>query len=147
MLGARICLDAVFVIGIRYAAFAVVSILANLLIQYLTLVVYSGFLSLYIAMLNGTLAGLICKYILDKNFIFFHQTATVGEDIRKFTIYSAIGALLTLVFWVFELAFDFWFDSEYAKYIGAVIGLTIGYTSKFFLDRRFVFQNEFSELG
>jgi putative flippase GtrA len=92
-------------------------------------------------MFNGTIAGLICKYILDKKYIFFWKTTTIGDDVRKFTIYSAIGGLLTLVFWVFEVAFDVLFDSEYAKYIGAVIGLTIGYTSKFYLDRKFVFRS------
>ena len=128
-------------IAIKYAVFAVFSIVVNLLIQYLSFLVYTGSMSLFIAMLNGTLAGLICKYILDKKYIFFDKTETIEEDVRKFAIYSTIGGLLTLVFWIFEVAFDVLFDSEYAKYIGAVIGLTIGYTSKFFLDRKFVFRN------
>ena len=46
-----------------------------------------------------------------------------------------------MVFWVFEVAFDVLFDGKYAKYIGAVFGLTIGYTSKFYLDRKFVFRS------
>ena len=128
-------------IGIKYAVFAVFSIAVNLLFQYVTFYVYAGSMSLYIAMLNGTLAGLICKYILDKKYIFFHKTQSIEENVRKFTIYSALGGVLTLLFWVFELAFDVLFDSEYAKYFGALIGLTIGYTSKFFLDRKFVFRN------
>ncbi len=128
-------------IGIKYATFAAFSIGINLLFQYLSFLVYDDSMSLYIAMLNGTIAGLICKYILDKKYIFFWKTTTIGDDVRKFTIYSAIGGLLTLAFWVFEVAFDVLFDSEYAKYIGAVIGLTIGYTSKFYLDRKFVFRS------
>ena len=128
-------------IGIRYATFAVFSIGVNLLFQYLTFLVYGESTSLYMAMFNGTIAGLICKYILDKKYIFFYKTLTIGDDVRKFTIYSAIGGFLTLVFWVFEVAFDILIDSEYAKYIGAVIGLTIGYTSKFYLDRKFVFRS------
>jgi putative flippase GtrA len=141
LLGARLRLVAVFVIGIKYAVFAVVSIFVNLLFQYLTFNVYSGYLSLYFAMFNGTLAGLICKYILDKKYIFLYESMTIGEDARKFMMYSTIGGLLTLVFWVFEIAFEFLFDSGYAKYAGAAIGLTIGYTSKYFLDRRFVFRD------
>ena len=140
MLGPRIRLDSVFVIGIKYAVFAAFSIAVNLLFQYLSLIAYAGPMSLYVAMLNGTIAGLICKYILDKKYIFFHKTMSVVEDVRKFTIYSAIGAVLTLVFWVFELTFEFLFDNQYAKYFGALIGLTIGYTLKFFLDRNFVFR-------
>jgi len=127
-------------IGIKYATFAVFAIGVNLLFQYLAFRVYSESMSLYIAMSNGTIAGMICKYILDKKYIFFKAT-TIGDDVRKFTIYSAIGGLLTLVFCVFEVAFDVLFDSEYAKYIGAAIGLTIGYTSKIYRDRKLVFQS------
>ena len=128
-------------IGIKYATFAVFSIGVNLLFQYLTFLVYGESIFLYIAMFNGTIAGLVCKYILDKKYIVFWKTTTIGDDVRKFTIYSAIGGLLTSVFCVFEVAFDVLFDSEYAKYIGAAIGLTIGYTSKFYRDRKFVFQS------
>ena len=128
-------------IGIKYAVFAAFSIAVNLLIQYLTFFVYSDFMAIYVAMLNGTIAGLICKYVLDKKYIFYDKTISIQDDLRKFTIYSAIGGLLTLVFWVFEVAFDALFDIEYAKYVGAVIGLTIGYTSKFYLDRKFVFRS------
>ncbi len=140
MLGTRIRLDSVFVIGFKYAAFALISIAVNLLMQHITFLVYSDNMSIYVAMLNGTIAGLICKYILDKNFIFYQRSTSITDDVRRFTIYSAIGGLLTLVFWVFEVAFDVLFDNELAKYVGAIIGLTIGYTAKFFLDRKYVFQ-------
>ena len=56
--------------GIKYATFAVFSIDVNLLFQYLSFIVYDDSMFLYIAMLNGTLAGLICKYIWDKKYIF-----------------------------------------------------------------------------
>jgi len=128
------------VIGFKYAAFALISIAVNLLMQHITFLVYSDNMSIYVAMLNGTIAGLICKYILDKNFIFYQRSTSITDDVRRFTIYSAIGGLLTLVFWVFEVAFDVLFDNEFAKYVGAIIGLTIGYTAKFFLDRKYVFQ-------
>jgi putative flippase GtrA len=73
-------------IGIKYATFAVFSIGVNLLFQYLSFFVYDDSMSLYIAMLNGTLAGLICKYILDNKYIFFCElrlSGTTSENLRS----------------------------------------------------------------
>ena len=97
-------------IGVRYALFALLSIVLNLLVQFLTFHMYTGPHSIYVAMANGTIAGLLCKYLLDKHFIFYDQFVSLGDDARKFTLYSIIGALLTLLFWVFELSFDALFD-------------------------------------
>jgi putative flippase GtrA len=126
-------------IGVKYALFAVLSVGVNLSFQYATFSFYRGFLAIYVAMFVGTIAGLICKYILDKKYIFFHKPENIEDDMRSFVLYSLVGAALTLVFWVFEVAFDAIFDGELAKYVGAVIGLTIGYTLKYFLDRKYVF--------
>jgi len=52
-----------------YIIFAVISKLLNLIFQYFTLLIYYGFLSLYVAIFVGTLVGLISKYILDKKFV------------------------------------------------------------------------------
>ena len=60
-------------IGIKYATFAVFAIGVNLLFQYLAFRVYSESMSLYIAMSNGTIVGMICKYILDNKYIFFQS--------------------------------------------------------------------------
>jgi putative flippase GtrA len=61
------------------------------------------------------------------------------EDSQKFILYSIMGVFTTLIFWGFEIGFDYIFDSEIAKYIGAIIGLSIGYITKYFLDKKFVF--------
>jgi hypothetical protein len=37
------------------------------------------------------------------------------------------------------MLFDYLINHESAKYVGAVIGLTIGYVSKYFLDKKYVF--------
>lgn len=60
-------------IAIRYIFFAITSLIVNLLFQYISFYIYNGFLSLYIAMFCGTIAGLILKYILDKKYIFYHK--------------------------------------------------------------------------
>ena len=129
-------------IAIRYAAFAVFATLLNLLFQFLSLMLYTGMASLYIAMAAGTLAGLIAKYILDKKFIFYHKPKSKKNDATKFFFYSLTGVFTTFIFWGTEILFDAMFDTEIAKYIGAVIGLAIGYVIKFYLDKTFVFREK-----
>ena len=127
--------------AIRYIYFAVISTLVNLLFQYISFYFYNGILSLYVAMFFGTLSGLILKYILDKKYIFYHKPKNKKDDGKKFLLYSLMGVFTTLIFWGFEIGFDFLFESEIAKYIGAIIGLSIGYVVKYFLDKKFVFKD------
>ena len=125
----------------KYVNFAIASTLVNLVFQYISFYFYNGFLSLYVAMFFGTLSGLILKYILDKKYIFYHETKTKKEDGRKFLLYSLMGVFTTFIFWGFEIGFDFMFGNDIAKYIGALIGLSIGYVVKYNLDKKFVFKD------
>lgn len=129
-------------IAIKYIMFAVVAILLNLLFQYLSFLVYDGALSLYIAMAAGTLAGLVSKYILDKKFIFYHKPESKKNDATKFFFYSLTGVFTTFIFWGTEIAFDAILETEAAKYIGAIVGLAIGYVIKYFLDKTYVFREQ-----
>jgi len=124
----------------NYIIFAVFSTVVNLSFQYISFMIYSGFLAIYIAMFFGTLSGLIVKYILDKKFIFNYETKTKKENLNKFMLYSLMGVFTTIIFWFFEVTFDYIFHSEIAKYIGAIIGLSIGYSVKYLLDKKFVFK-------
>ncbi|ABB44495.1 conserved hypothetical protein [Sulfurimonas denitrificans DSM 1251] len=128
-------------IALRYILFALLSTALNILFQYLSFMLYDGFLSLYIAMFIGTVAGLVLKYILDKKYIFFHTPKSKKDDGKKFFLYSLMGVFTTFIFWGFEIGFDALFIDENAKYVGAVIGLSIGYVVKYFLDKKFVFKD------
>ena len=125
----------------KYINFAILSTLVNLLFQYISFYFYNGFLSLYLAMFLGTLSGLILKYILDKKYIFYHKSRSKKDEGKKFLLYSLMGVFTTFIFWGFEIGFDFVFASEIAKYIGALIGLSIGYIVKYNLDKKFVFRS------
>lgn len=125
---------------LRYALFALLATILNLAIQYGSFLVYNGYLSLFVAMFFGTLSGLVLKYILDKKYIFFHTPKNKKDDGKKFLIYSFMGLFTTAIFWLFEMAFDALFAGELAKYAGAVVGLSIGYAIKYYLDKRFVFK-------
>ena len=90
-------------------------------------------------MFIGTLVGLVVKYILDKNFIFYHVVEDKKDDAKKFVLYSLMGVFTTIIFWGTEIAFDTLFQDPNAKYLGALIGLSIGYIIKYFLDKKYVF--------
>jgi putative flippase GtrA len=128
------------VIAVKYALFAAISTVLNLVAQYLSFLLYSDYASLYVAMFFGTLAGLLSKYILDKRFIFYHKPKNRKDDSKKFILYSFVGLFTTIPFILTEMAFDYFFNHESAKYVGAVVGLTIGYVSKYFLDKKYVFK-------
>ena len=126
---------------IRYIFFAVLSTILNLSFQYLSFFAYDGFLAIYLAMFLGTLSGLILKYILDKKYIFFHTPKSKKDDTKKFLLYSLMGLFTTFIFWGFEIWFDYMIDAQSAKFIGAIVGLSIGYVVKYFLDKKFVFKD------
>ena len=122
---------------LRYIIFAIISITINLLAQYFVLIFADV---LCIAMFFGTFLGLITKYFLDKKFIFYYRSKNKIDDGKKFFVYSFFGIFTTLVFWGFEISFDAVFKSDLAKYVGALLGLVIGYILKYFLDKNFVFK-------
>ena len=125
--------------AIKYIIFAMISTLFNLLFQYLSFEVYNSLGVLYVAMFIGTLAGLVVKYVLDKKFIFYHEVKDKKDDAKKFALYSLMGVFTTIIFWGTEITFDYLLQDPNAKYLGAVIGLSVGYVIKYFLDKKFVF--------
>jgi len=126
-------------IAIKYVTFAAISTVVNLFFQWLSFIVYAGFGSLYLAMVVGTLAGLIVKYIFDKKWIFYHTPKDKKDDVKKFILYSSMGVFTTIIFWGTEMVFYYLVFFPNAKYVGAVVGLSIGYFVKYFLDKKFVF--------
>lgn len=93
-------------------------------------------------MFLGTLAGLGSKYILDKKFIFYHTPKDKKDDAKKFALYSLMGVFTTIIFWGTEITFDLLFQDPNSKYLGAIIGLSIGYIIKYYLDKKYVFTNK-----
>ena len=127
---------------VKYFIFACIATSLNIGTQKLFFVLYThnNDYSIYIAMLLGTVIGFITKYFLDKNFIFYYKADSGKQNFFLFVLYSAMGVVTTVIFWGTELLFDYLFPFDEAKYIGAIIGLSIGYTSKYFLDKKFVFK-------
>lgn len=126
---------------IRYSTFAVVATLVNLASQRVVLNLLPGHYGFALAVLVGTAAGLIVKYVLDKKWIFFDRSSGAATHGRKFGLYTAMGIVTTAIFWGSETLFWLTWQTELMRELGAVIGLAIGYIVKYNLDRRFVFRD------
>lgn len=122
-----------------YVAFAIVATIVNLFTQEITSTLFQYEYEIIISMFTGTLAGLVVKYLLDKKFIFKFETKNQKQDVTTFFFYSLMGVVTTVLFWVTEYTFDLWFETKTMRYVGAVIGLSIGYLTKYYLDKKYVF--------
>ncbi len=129
-------------IALTYAIFAFIATAANIGAQEAVLRLHAGRFQVLASVIVGTGIGLIVKYVLDKRYIFGFQARDALHDGRTFVLYTAMGLVTTLVFWAFEFGFDHMFESKGMRYLGAVIGLAIGYFAKYQLDKRYVFRTE-----
>ncbi|MEM6588868.1 MAG: GtrA family protein [Pseudomonadota bacterium] len=125
----------------RYTGFAVVAVLVNLATQRAVLAMgwQSEGLALAMAIAAGTITGLLVKYVLDKRWIFYDDTSGAQAQSKQFALYSAMGLVTTAIFWGTETLFWSIWRTDLMRELGAVIGLTIGYVTKYQLDKRFVF--------
>ena len=121
----------------RYVLFAIVSTIANLATQEAAVRLAAP---LTVSILAGTAAGFAVKYVLDKRWVFYDAYTTHTQEVQKVALYGLFSVATTLVFWTFEVTFWALWRTDLAKYVGAVLGLAIGYAAKFALDRTYVFR-------
>jgi len=124
---------------LKYTIFAAISIGINLFFQYLSFLFYGDVFSLYVAMIFGSFGGLIVKYVLDKNWIFYYISKDKQEDVKRFILYSFMGVCTTILFWITEISFYYLVSNPKGKYLGAFVGLSVGYIIKYYLDKKYVF--------
>ena len=124
-----------------YISFCILAMFCNLFVQRIFLYSQHSSSDIIIAIAMGTIAGLIVKYFLDKNWIFNNYEKSIFKNMKYFMKYSFFGIATTLIFWSFELSFLYIWKSELAREIGAIIGLSIGYYIKYKLDKKYVFTN------
>ncbi len=123
-----------------YSFFALVTTVANLGSQMVSVAFYSGIYAIPVSMIIGTAIGLLMKYVLDKRYIFKAQTKNLAHDGYLFILYTAMGLITTAIFWLVEYGFHWIFNNDGMRYLGGALGLAIGYTLKYQLDKRYVFQ-------
>lgn len=124
---------------LRYTAFAVLATIANLGVQRIVLALGEGGAVFALAMLAGTAAGLVLKYVLDKRYIFNDTTTGLRAGGQQFLLYTVMGLVTTALFWATETAFWLIWQTDAMRELGAVIGLTVGYVVKYKLDSKYVF--------
>lgn len=124
----------------RYVITAVLSIFANLVAQQVT-VVGAPAAHLMVSIVAGTIVGFFAKYLMDKIWTFREAYTTPAAEAHRIILSGLFSVGTTIIFWAFELGFLAIWKTDFAKYAGAVIGLSIGYTAKFWLDRRHVFRD------
>ena len=129
-------------LGFSYAIFALIATAANIGAQDLVIRAYSGDFDIWVSVVVGTSVGLIVKYILDKRYIFRFRARSVAHHTQIFVLYIVMGLATTVIFWGFEFGFHHIFETKEMRYLGGVIGLAIGYMTKYYLDKRYVFRTE-----
>ncbi len=128
-----------------YLAFAVIATACNLGAQALVHAVLppgpgTAGLAYWFALGIGTGVGLVVKYILDKRWIFLDRSTGVANHGRKFSLYTLMGVVTTVIFWGMQTAFFMIWETREMLYLGGALGLGIGYLVKYQLDKRFVFE-------
>lgn len=126
-------------IAVLYAVFAALATAVNIGSQALVIWLYHGPYAVPLSILIGTAAGLPVKYVLEKRHIFSFESENLAHDGKMFALYSFMGVFTTALFWGIEYAFHHTFGTDAMRYLGGVIGLTLGYAIKYHLDKRFVF--------
>ncbi len=124
---------------VRYALFAAIATAVNLGVQRAVLWFGTGPVAFVAALLGGTIAGLLAKYVLDQKWIFYQPSQDLVQYTRRFGLYTAMGLITTAIFWSMETGFWLVWHDATMREAGAVLGLAIGYVTKYQLDRRFVF--------
>ena len=132
-------------IAVLYTLFAVASTAINIGSQLVSIWIYKGSFSVEISILVGTVMGLPFRYFLEKRYIFNFTSKNLVHDGKLFIFYSAMGVVTTLIFWGTEYAFHLIYDTDFMRYLGGIIGLSIGFYVKYQLDKKYVFVNSANE--
>ena len=132
-------------IAVLYTLFAVLSTAINIASQMLSIWIYEGPLSVEISILVGTVMGLPLRYFLEKRYIFNFTSKNLVHDGKLFVFYSAMGVITTLIFWGTEYTFHLIYDTDFMRYLGGVLGLSIGFYVKYQLDKKYVFVHSLDE--
>lgn len=122
---------------LRYGAFAVIAYVANLATQEMVLMVLGRMdVMVACAVVAGTGVGLLVKYPLDRRWIFGDVSPDLGQ---QFALYTLMAVVTTAIFWGMVALFWAIWGTDLARVIGTTLGLSIGYVTKYKLDRRYVF--------
>jgi len=95
----------------------------------------------FIQMITGTFVGFAFKFIADKYIIFKDKNSNIKHTIVQLFRYTLFAIITTFIFWCTEIGFKFAFSFNGRDLVGGFLGLCLGYTIKFILDKRYVFNS------
>ncbi|HNZ27471.1 MAG TPA: GtrA family protein [Spirochaetota bacterium] len=136
-----------------YIAFALVSMGVNISVQIIAELVMSTFDIVFfqqkiygnitygfgLKILCATIVAFLFKFLIDKHFIFQNKKDGITKNIRQLFVYGFFAIFTTLIFWGTVFIFKLFLEKIIWEIIGSIIGLSVGYTLKFFLDKKYVF--------
>ena len=131
-------------IAVLYTLFAAASTGINIGSQMLFIWVYKGPFSVEISILVGTAVGMPLRFFFEKRYIFSFTSRNLVHEGQLFVFYSAMSIIATLLFWGTEYAFHLIFNTDFMRYLGGMIGLSIGFYVKYQLDKKYVFVSSFN---
>ena len=118
-----------------YFLFALLASIVNVICQHIFLNYNEN---LFFAVIAGSAAGLVFKYVLDSSIVFDGKKPI---NFKTFLIYASIGAFITPVIWIVEVIFLNTFGTIFMRDVGALLGLGLAYYIKYEMDKRYVFKN------
>ena len=116
-----------------YFLFALLAAFVNLIGQHIFLT-YND--NLFFAVIVGSAAALLFKYILDSSIVFDGKKRI---NLKTFLTYAFIGACITPIVWIVEVSFLNIFGTVFMRDIGALLGIALAYWIKYEMDKRYVF--------
>lgn len=122
-----------------YTGLGIFAAVINIAVQSAMIFLYKGRYAIELSIVIGTGMGALLRYVLTKRHVFDFQANNIRHDSRLFVLYSTLGVFTTALFWAIEYGFYWIFKTDEMRYMGAVIGLSVGYVIKYQLDKNFVF--------
>ena len=123
---------------IRYLILCFFAIFLNIVSQQIFLLFFAGPYSIEISILIGTIMTFFLRFYLEKNFVFLKDKFSFKTESMLY-MYFVSSIFTTLIFWIFEYSFHLFFDTDFLRYIGATIGLLVGFYIKYKIDKGLTF--------
>ena len=89
--------------------------------------------------LLGVAVGYIVKFILDKFIVFEKKSTDLKQTSKEFIKYFLFALITTAINLGIQLSLIYL--AGFPDFLGLAISLSVGYTIKFLLDRKYVFPN------
>ncbi len=138
-----------------YLLFALFALMLNIITQktvailfysfnndFFTTIIYKNIdITTISKILIATGVSFFFKYFLDKHIVFSvtAKNSSKTSNLTTIALYGGFAILTTILAWVVQISFKIFLHQEY---LGLVIGLSAGYSIKFFLDKNHVFVDE-----